>query len=289
MTQIRQVAAHLQCKDRHRQRGADPEALRHVAQLGALALLGGGQHGLERHAADGAAPRSHLAHLRVHRAGVLDLARVASRAGLRLRRCVDVMAVVVVAVPRVVVVSALHHRAVGHHVGALGRMGVMRVIVVRAAAVRHGALLLSLPVLTLSQWEGQGRAFERRRRPQSTGRERPSRPSIARTMPALTRGVARPNDRGGPSGSCRGRGRVPRQPAAAGHGRAATPAASVPRRRQARRLPFTWPIRRPSRDREARHSCHGGGVRSLGCPRSRWPVCPCPWKKCISGHASRTR
>jgi hypothetical protein len=74
------------------------------------------------------------------------------------------MAVVVVAVPRVVVVSALHHRAVGHHVGALGLMrvmGVMRVIVVRAAAVRHGALLLSLPVLTLSRWEGQGRAFER--------------------------------------------------------------------------------------------------------------------------------
>ena len=51
-------------------------------------VLGGRQHRLERHAADGAVARPHLAHLRVHRAGVLDLALVApgraSAAGVRL-------------------------------------------------------------------------------------------------------------------------------------------------------------------------------------------------------------
>ena len=147
MVQVRQVPAHLEREDRHRQRRANPEAPRHVAQLGTLALLGRRQHRLQRHAADGAVARTHLAHLRVHRAGVLDLALVAL--GPRPCRCrrMSVVAVVVVRVRRVVVVVmmgvALHGRSLRHHVDARGRVVLVRTVAgVLVARRRHGVLLI---------------------------------------------------------------------------------------------------------------------------------------------------
>jgi len=69
---IDDVSPHLQQEDRDRERQTDPEPPRHVPQFRALASVSSRDHRLERHAADGTAPRPHLADLRMHRAGVLD-------------------------------------------------------------------------------------------------------------------------------------------------------------------------------------------------------------------------
>ncbi len=65
-----QMRAHLQHEHRHGEHEPDPEPARHVEQFGIGAGVGGGQHGLERHAADRAGARPDLADLRMHRAGV---------------------------------------------------------------------------------------------------------------------------------------------------------------------------------------------------------------------------
>ena len=65
-----EMAGHFEHDDRKRERKPDPEAPRHVGKLGIGAGVGGGQFGLERHAADRAGARPDLADLRMHRAGV---------------------------------------------------------------------------------------------------------------------------------------------------------------------------------------------------------------------------
>ena len=66
------------------QREADPEAARHVDQLGVRPASARREHRLERHAADRAGARADLADLRMHRAGV-DRA-FGHRRGFALRR-----------------------------------------------------------------------------------------------------------------------------------------------------------------------------------------------------------
>ncbi|MGY4413613.1 hypothetical protein ACVWW4_005349 [Bradyrhizobium sp. LB7.1] len=70
----REMAAHLQHHRRQRQRTADPEPPRHVGELGVGTAVEARDLRLQRHAADRAAPRSDLAYVRMHRAGV-DRAR----------------------------------------------------------------------------------------------------------------------------------------------------------------------------------------------------------------------
>ena len=68
---------HRQDKHRHRQRGADPEALGHVMQLGILFLIRTRRHchRFQRHAALGTIAGMVLLHFRMHRAGVQGLAQ----------------------------------------------------------------------------------------------------------------------------------------------------------------------------------------------------------------------
>ena len=65
-----EMRAHLQDDDRKRQHEADPEAARHVGELGIGPAVGGRELGLERHAADRAGAGADLPDLRMHRAGV---------------------------------------------------------------------------------------------------------------------------------------------------------------------------------------------------------------------------
>jgi hypothetical protein len=68
------MLGHGNGQQRYRQRDANPEAPRHGAQFGIIAIAGGRRHRFQRHAADRAVARL-LAHdLRVHRAGPQDLA-----------------------------------------------------------------------------------------------------------------------------------------------------------------------------------------------------------------------
>ena len=123
---VHQVRTHLQREDRNGQREADPEASRHIAQLGAVAGLGRGHHGLERHATDGAVSRAHLPHLRVHGAGVLDVLGV--RLWRNLRRGLRVAgerAMVMRTVMRHVLVHLGRvklRRGVGRHWHVLSKM-----------------------------------------------------------------------------------------------------------------------------------------------------------------------
>ena len=75
------MAAHLQHDRRQRQREADPEAPRHVGELGIGRVVEARDLGLQRHAADRAASGTDLADLRMHRAGV---DRALGRGGFRL-------------------------------------------------------------------------------------------------------------------------------------------------------------------------------------------------------------
>jgi len=127
VVKVEEVAAHLEHEHRQRQRGADPETPGHVAQFGTRPLIFRGDHGLQRHAADRAMAGAPLAHVGMHRAGVLDLGLVglghrlrswclrgmppAERRRSRLRRV------------RMAAMLALHHRAVGHHVRRLRGLG----------------------------------------------------------------------------------------------------------------------------------------------------------------------
>ena len=78
------VAAHFQDEDRQRQNQPDPEPPGHVREFAVLADLRRRFDRLQRHSADRAIARPHLADLRVHRAGVDD-ARLDR--GWRGRRC----------------------------------------------------------------------------------------------------------------------------------------------------------------------------------------------------------
>ena len=80
--QAEQVLAHLQHEHRNGQRQRDPEPPRHVGEFGIGAAVGGHHVRLERHAADRAAPRPDLAHLRMHRTGVDRAFRHRLRRGL---------------------------------------------------------------------------------------------------------------------------------------------------------------------------------------------------------------
>src|SRR5712691_1947348 len=64
------MSGHLECEDRHRQHEADPEPPRHVEERRVGLVLRRRQHGLERHPTFGTGARTHLANLRMHRAGV---------------------------------------------------------------------------------------------------------------------------------------------------------------------------------------------------------------------------
>ena len=83
---------------------ADPEPPAHVEEFGIGPGLGGGQLGLERHAADRTAARPDLADLRVHRAGIDGafgnrLARLARFRAEIFRRLVSLAPCAVVVVP----------------------------------------------------------------------------------------------------------------------------------------------------------------------------------------------
>src|SRR2546423_8685994 len=84
---VEKVSPHLEQEHGEGQRQANPEAAGHVPQLGPFAALCRRQYRLQRHAADGAVARAHLAHLRVHRAGVLDVLAAGAHAWI----CVFVM------------------------------------------------------------------------------------------------------------------------------------------------------------------------------------------------------
>ena len=91
---VEEMAAHLEPEHGDGQRQADPEAARHVAQLGTFAGFCCREYRLQGHAADGAVAGAHLAHLRVHRAGVLDVLAARGHARHRpfaVRACVPVM------------------------------------------------------------------------------------------------------------------------------------------------------------------------------------------------------
>src|SRR5262249_20497411 len=68
--QPQERAPHLDPPHRQGQREPDPEPPSHVGELWIGSALRAHQLGLERHAADRAGARSHLADLRMHRAGV---------------------------------------------------------------------------------------------------------------------------------------------------------------------------------------------------------------------------
>ena len=168
VVKIKEVAAHLEREDGQRQHGADPQAPSHVAQFGARSVALRGDHGLQRHAADRTVAGAQLAHLGMHRAGVLDLALALVALGRRLRPWRPRMGVVGVAAK-----LALHHRAVGHHVRCMGRAGGGRVgrhrflmmhmtcavpggvLVLISVRRGHGLFLLSFAVSTLPCLEGQ--------------------------------------------------------------------------------------------------------------------------------------
>ena len=65
-----QMAAHFQHDGWQREHEADPEPARHVRKLRIGRCIEARDLGLQRHAADRAASRAHLANLRMHRAGV---------------------------------------------------------------------------------------------------------------------------------------------------------------------------------------------------------------------------
>ena len=69
----RQHVTHRDHQQRSGQRQADPEAPRHVAQLGIVFFLRGDRARLQRHAANRAMPRPRPHNFRMHRAGVLHL------------------------------------------------------------------------------------------------------------------------------------------------------------------------------------------------------------------------
>src|SRR5215469_1018516 len=79
------MLCHRNSEERDRERDADPEAPRHIAQFRIFGVAPGGRHRLQRHAADRAASRF-LAHdLRVHWTGPKNLAGLdwwAGRGGL---------------------------------------------------------------------------------------------------------------------------------------------------------------------------------------------------------------
>ena len=68
--QVEQVAAHLEREHRRGQRQADPEAPRHVGELGIGPGIRGHHLRLERHAADRTGAGADLPDLGMHRAGV---------------------------------------------------------------------------------------------------------------------------------------------------------------------------------------------------------------------------
>ena len=78
--QVREMAAHLQRHDRHRERAADPQAARHVQQFFVRPLVERDLGRFQRHAADRAASGSDLADLGMHGAGE-DRARRDRRRG----------------------------------------------------------------------------------------------------------------------------------------------------------------------------------------------------------------
>ncbi len=65
-----EMAAHFEDDRRQRQHEADPEAARHVGELGIGRRVEADDVGLQRHAADRTAAGTDLADLRMHRAGV---------------------------------------------------------------------------------------------------------------------------------------------------------------------------------------------------------------------------
>ena len=68
------LLGHGKAEQRHRERDANPETPRHVAQLGIFGGAGRRRHRLQRHAADRAAAGLPAHDLRMHRAGPADLA-----------------------------------------------------------------------------------------------------------------------------------------------------------------------------------------------------------------------
>ena len=65
-----EMASHLEDEEGESERGTEPEAPPEVDELRAGSGRRGGQHGLERHPADGAVPRGVADDLRAHRARV---------------------------------------------------------------------------------------------------------------------------------------------------------------------------------------------------------------------------
>jgi hypothetical protein len=83
MADVKQVPTHLEEEHWDGERQANPETAGHVAQLRARPGLARRNQRLQSHAAEGAAPRAHLANLRVHWACVLDVLATPHRR----RRC----------------------------------------------------------------------------------------------------------------------------------------------------------------------------------------------------------
>ena len=114
---VDQMPTHLQREHGQGQRQAHPEAPGHVPEFRAFTLFGCGQYRLQGHAAEGAVARPHLPYLRVHRAGVFDLAQVTLGHRSDSGRVMVGMPGMVVTCGgvRVVAVRTLHHRAIRHH------------------------------------------------------------------------------------------------------------------------------------------------------------------------------
>ncbi len=71
--QVDEVSTHLERDNGQAERQSDPEPAAHVPQLRAFLGRLGRNNRLQRHPANGAVARAHLAHLGMHGTGVLDV------------------------------------------------------------------------------------------------------------------------------------------------------------------------------------------------------------------------